>query len=213
VIAHVDHGKSSLCDCLLTKAGQLNERALGSCELDSLAEERERGITIVASAVALRYALPHALLTEARRLALLRMAEQRLAPLAPRAASELDDDGTSSVRLYVGNVPRDATETQIIGIFNTYLLSIDYKDVWLKFTKLVADALRGVVPSLPESLELCFRKNGSATLTLPGSEYVADAQRLLTTTIVVDGRQLQLEPMRHRAERDATTQLVCSILC
>lgn len=56
IIAHVDHGKTSLVDCLLRQSGQFRESQLqGSCILDSGDLERERGITILAKNIALNY--------------------------------------------------------------------------------------------------------------------------------------------------------------
>jgi translation elongation factor EF-4 len=55
IIAHVDHGKTTLSDCLLAAAGQLSERRAGdACALDK-GLEATRGITIYSSAVALSY--------------------------------------------------------------------------------------------------------------------------------------------------------------
>jgi len=55
IIAHVDHGKTTLSDCLLAAAGQLSEKRAGSaCALDK-GLEAERGITIYSTAVSLEY--------------------------------------------------------------------------------------------------------------------------------------------------------------
>jgi GTP-binding protein LepA len=55
IIAHIDHGKSTLADRLISRCGGLSDRQMSAQVLDSMEIEKERGITIKAQTAALQY--------------------------------------------------------------------------------------------------------------------------------------------------------------
>ena len=55
IIAHIDHGKSTIADRFIQHCGGLSDREMSSQVLDSMGIEKERGITIKSQSVSLDY--------------------------------------------------------------------------------------------------------------------------------------------------------------
>ena len=55
IIAHIDHGKSTLADRLIEKSENLSEREMSSQMLDDMELEQERGITIKLKSIKIQY--------------------------------------------------------------------------------------------------------------------------------------------------------------
>ncbi len=125
VIAHVDHGKTTFSDSLLSRAASshLSDSRIGNCQLDSLQEERDRGITIAASAVTLLFELP----ADSRALADgVARARERVGGAAVVDAAAVDE--LADLSLHVDNVPFGFTDVQLlealVGALPTHLQAL-----------------------------------------------------------------------------------------
>ena len=188
VIAHVDHGKSTLCDNLLSKAGELNEKSVGKCALDeALVESAERGITIVASAVTLQYEVDHETLQQGRTLAIERMQQLHLAPITSSSTTTIveslssatdsdesdEDDSSSSLALHVENIPFECDIDRLRQSLTSQL----------------------PLSSSSSSVVITMRKNHSARVVVNDKTDIdAISARLAASTlrVLIDGNELRI---------------------
>jgi len=112
VIAHVDHGKSTLSDALLHKAGLIHKNRVGDQNtgrsLDSLKDEKERGITIKSAAITLKMDVREKVLNMKEET---KPDESAKVPLLPD--------------IYVGNLPKDFSVEKLLEVFETHGIVIE----------------------------------------------------------------------------------------
>eukprot|EP00164_Ancoracysta_twista_P002130 GFYU01002813.1.p1 GENE.GFYU01002813.1~~GFYU01002813.1.p1 ORF type:complete len:1052 (-),score=422.98 GFYU01002813.1:569-3724(-) len=123
IIAHVDHGKSTLSDTLIQAGGQLSKAKMGTCALDTDPLEQEKGITIKSTAITLDFEVAQDLVTQAHQRSQTVInalpPELRAPPKATEAQAEAGVEveveeevppEAHEFQVYIGNLPYSITE-------------------------------------------------------------------------------------------------------
>ena len=108
IIAHVDHGKTTLADALLHKAGLLHKERVGNQDtgrmLDTLKDERDRGITIKSAAITLNFNVEdHVVFRKDNKVTTTMVDANELPTTSP----------TERIDVYIGDLPRGICQEEL----------------------------------------------------------------------------------------------------
>src|SRR3990172_3524762 len=173
IIAHIDHGKSTLADRMLELTGTIPKRQMAEQVLDTMDLERERGITIKAAAVRMSYSL--------------------LAPAPPGEEGRRTEEGaavlpSSSVLLAGGDVEGGAYELNLIDtpghVDFTYEVSRALAAA--ECAVLVVDASQGIEAQTLANVYMAMEQNVTIIpvvnkIDLPAAEPERVAEELVET--------------------------------